>query len=107
MAKKIEKNENLGKLIAYDLIKRPIITEKSSLLSENNQIIFEVKVTASKPEIKKAIEALFSVKVKSINTIRVKGKVKRFRGIIGKRAEIKKAIVSLLDGQSIDINAGL
>ena len=106
MAKAIKKIDDITKVFAYDLIKKPIITEKSSLLSENNQVIFQVKVTATKLEIKKAIEKIYSVKVKAVNTIRVKGKVKKFRGIIGKRAEIKKAIVSLADGQSIDINAG-
>ena len=107
MVKNISKNQSISKVIAYDIIKKPIVTEKSSLLSENNQIVFEVKLSASKLDIKKAVETLFSVKVKSVNTIRVKGKVKRFRGVIGKRAEIKKAIVSLTDGQSIDLNAGL
>ena len=106
MANAIKKIDDITKVFAYDLIKKPIITEKSSLLSENNQVIFQVKVTATKLEIKKAIEKIYSVKVKAVNTIRVKGKVKKFRGIIGKRAEIKKAIVSLADGQSIDINAG-
>tara|TARA_A100000164_G_scaffold81484_1_gene69108 strand:+ start:407 stop:730 length:324 start_codon:yes stop_codon:yes gene_type:complete len=106
MVKSFKKIDQVSKIFAYDLIKKPIVTEKSSLLSENNQVIFEVKVTATKLEIKKAIESLYSVKVKAVNTIRVKGKVKRFRGIVGKRAEIKKAIVSLADGQSIDINAG-
>ena len=106
MVKSFKKIDQVSKIFAYDLIKKPIVTEKSSLLSENNQVIFEVKVTATKLEIKKAIESLYSVKVKAVNTLRVKGKVKRFRGIVGKRAEIKKAIVSLADGQSIDINAG-
>ena len=106
MVKSFKKIDQVSKIFAYDLIKKPIVTEKSSLLSENNQVIFEVKVTATKLEIKKAIESLYSVKVKAVNTIRVKGKVKRFRGIVGKRAEIKKAIISLADGQSIDINAG-
>ena len=106
MVKSFKKIDQVSKIFAYDLIKKPIVTEKSSLLSENNQVIFEVKVTATKLEIKKAIESIYSVKVKAVNTIRVKGKVKRFRGIVGKRAEIKKAIVSLADGQSIDINAG-
>ena len=106
MVKVLKKIDQVSKVFAYDLIKKPIVTEKSSLLSENNQVIFEVKVTATKLEIKKAIESIYSVKVKAVNTIRVKGKVKRFRGIVGKRAEIKKAIISLADGQSIDINAG-
>ncbi len=106
MVKVLKKIDQVSKIFAYDLIKKPIVTEKSSLLSENNQVIFEVKVTATKFEIKKAIESIYSVKVKAVNTIRVKGKVKRFRGIVGKRAEIKKAIISLADGQSIDINAG-
>ena len=91
----------------YDSILSPIITEKSTILSENNQVVFEVPVTASKPEIKEAVEALFNVSVTAVNTIKVKGKTKRFRGIAGRRKDIKKAIVTLKDGDDIDIATGL
>lgn len=91
----------------YDNVLSPIITEKSTILAENNQVIFEVPLSASKTEIKEAIEALFSVSVTAVNTIRVKGKTKRFRGIKGRRKDIKKAIVTLKDGDHIDIATGL
>jgi len=79
----------------YDTILAPVITEKATMLSENNQVVFQVPLTATKPEIKAAIEALFKVKVKAVNTIRVEGKTKRFRGKLGKRVDFKKAIVTL------------
>ncbi|MFC3053355.1 50S ribosomal protein L23 [Kordiimonas pumila] len=91
----------------YDVIKSPVITEKATLGSENNQITFKVAIDASKPEIKAAVEALFSVKVKKVNTLRQEGKVKRFRGVIGKRAEFKKAMVTLAEGHSIDVTTGV
>ena len=91
----------------YDIIRSPAITEKATLLSEANQVVFNVAVTASKPEIKKAVEELFSVKVKAVNTLNRKGKVKRFRGIRGRQSDVKKAIVTLEDGQSIDVTTGL
>jgi large subunit ribosomal protein L23 len=84
-----------------------VITEKSTFVSENNQVIFNVARDASKPEIKAAVEALFGVKVKAVNTMLRKGKVKRFRGIVGKQSDVKKAVVTLVDGQSIDIATGL
>ena len=77
------------------------------MLSENNQVVFQVPLTATKPEIKAAIEALFKVKVKAVNTIRVEGKTKRFRGKLGKRVDFKKAIVTLNEGDTIDISTGL
>jgi large subunit ribosomal protein L23 len=94
-------------LNAYDVIVSPSITEKSTLVSEHNQVIFNVRRHATKPEIKAAVEQLFNVKVKAVNTLNRKGKIKRFKGIMGKRSDIKKAIVTLEDGQRIDITTGL
>ena len=91
----------------YDSVLSPIITEKSTILAENNQVLFEVPVTATKPEIKEAVEALFKVTVTAVNTSRLKGKTKRFRGVPGRRKDIKKAIVTLKDGDHIDIATGL
>jgi large subunit ribosomal protein L23 len=91
----------------YDIIRSPAITEKATLLSEANQVVFNVALGASKPEIKKAVEELFSVKVKAVNTVVRKGKTKRFRGIRGQQSDVKKAIVTLEDGQSIDVTASL
>ncbi len=91
----------------YDTIVSPIITEKSTIISEHNQVIFEVPLTATKPEIKEAVETLFKVSVTAVNTLRMKGKTKRFRGIPGKRKSIKKAIVTLKDGDTIDLATGL
>jgi large subunit ribosomal protein L23 len=91
----------------YDTILAPVITEKATMLSENNQVVFQVPLTATKPQIKEAIEALFKVKVKAVNTIRVEGKTKRFRGKLGKRSDFKKAIVTLNEGDTIDISTGL
>jgi large subunit ribosomal protein L23 len=91
----------------YDVIVSPAITEKSTMASEQNQVVFNVAKKATKPEIKAAIEALFSVKVMSVNTLVRKGKVKRFRGTVGRQSDVKKAIVTLADGQSIDVATGL
>lgn len=91
----------------YDVIVSPAITEKSTMVSEANQVIFNVARSASKPEIKAAVEALFSVKVTAVNTLVRKGKVKRFRGTRGRQNDVKKAIVTLAEGQSIDIATGL
>jgi large subunit ribosomal protein L23 len=95
------------KLSNYDIIRSPVVTEKSTMASESNQVIFDVAIDATKPEIKQAVEALFSVKVTAVNTLVRKGKLKRFRGYIGRRNAVKKAIVTLADGQSIDIATGL
>lgn len=92
---------------AYDIIVRPIITEKSSLGSQFGQVTFEVTLDATKPEIKVAVERLFDRKVKAVNTILTKGKVKRFRGKLGKRSDYKKAIVTFEDGQDIDVTQGV
>lgn len=91
----------------YDVIKSPVITEKATMGSENNQVTFKVAIDASKPEIKAAVEALFDVKVTKVNTLRQEGKVKRFRGITGRRAEYKKAMVTLAEGNSIDVTTGV
>ena len=91
----------------YDTIVSPVITEKATLGSENNQVTFKVAIDATKPEIKEAVEAIFSVKVKNVNTLRQEGKVKRFKGVRGKRAEYKKAMVTLAAGESIDVTTGV
>ncbi|MEQ8556848.1 MAG: 50S ribosomal protein L23 [Henriciella sp.] len=91
----------------YDSLLQPVITEKSTLLSEENKIVFEVPLTANKADVKEAVEALFKVDVTKVNTIKVKGKTKRFRGKLGQRSDYKKAIVTLKDGQSVDITTGL
>jgi large subunit ribosomal protein L23 len=91
----------------YDVIRTPSITEKSTMVSEQNQIVFNVAKDATKPEIKAAVEALFGVKVKAVNTLVRKGKTKRFKGIAGRQKDVKKAIITLVDGQSIDVSTGL
>ena len=91
----------------YDVIVSPAITEKSTMASEQNQVVFNVARKATKPEIKAAVEALFSVKVTGVNTLVRKGKVKRFRGTVGRQSDVKKAVVTLADGHSIDVATGL
>ena len=91
----------------YDVIRRPIITEKSTLASEQNASVFEVRGDATKPLIKEAVETLFSVKVKAVNTVNAKGKTKRFRGRPGRRNDVKKAYVTLEEGHAIDVTTGL
>ena len=91
----------------YDIIRGPVITEKSTRGSEWNQVTFRVTIDATKADIKEAVEALFDVKVVGVNTLRVKGKTKRFRGRSGRRPDAKKAIVRLEEGRSIDITAGI
>jgi large subunit ribosomal protein L23 len=91
----------------YDIIVAPVITEKSQRISEANQVVFRVRGDASKPEIKQAVEGLFNVKVTAVNTLNVKGKVKRFRGTVGRRSDWKKAIVTLAEGQNIDVTTGI
>ncbi|MEQ9506728.1 MAG: 50S ribosomal protein L23 [Hyphomonas sp.] len=91
----------------YDVIRRPLITEKSTLVAEQNKIVFEVSSTADKAAIKEAVEALFKVSVTKVNTLVQKGKTKRFRGFLGRRSDVKKAIVTLAEGQSVDISTGL
>jgi large subunit ribosomal protein L23 len=91
----------------YDVIVSPAITEKSTMASENNQIVFNVARKATKPEIKAAVEALFGVKVTAVNTLLRKGKVKRFRGTVGRQSDVKKAVVTLAEGHAIDVATGL
>jgi large subunit ribosomal protein L23 len=91
----------------YDVIVSPVITEKSTLASEHNQVVFKVARSANKVEIKEAVERLFEVKVKAVNTMVRKGKVKGFRGRSGRQSDVKRAIVTLEDGQSIDVTTGL
>ena len=91
----------------YDIIRAPVVTEKSTMGSEHNQVTFRVARSASKPQIKAAVEGLFKVKVEKVNTINMRGKLKRFRGRLGRRADYKKAIVTLAEGQSIDVTTGI
>ncbi|CAN0593750.1 MAG: 50S ribosomal protein L23 [Paracoccaceae bacterium] len=91
----------------YDVIRKPIITEKATMASENGAVVFEVAIDATKPQIKDAVEGLFGVKVKAVNTTITKGKVKRFRGQLGKRKNVKKAYVTLEEGNTIDVTTGL
>lgn len=92
---------------AYEVVRRPVITEKATMVTEFNQVTFLVATDATKPEIKAAVEKLFKVKVTAVNTLLQKGKVKRFRGRLGQRAMTKKAIVTLAEGQTIDVTTGL
>jgi large subunit ribosomal protein L23 len=91
----------------YDVIRKPIITEKATMASEANAVVFEVSIDASKPQIKAAVESLFNVKVKAVNTTISKGKTKRFRGQLGRRKDVKKAYVTLEQGNTIDVTTGL
>ncbi|MDE0752277.1 MAG: 50S ribosomal protein L23 [Planktomarina sp.] len=91
----------------YDVIRKPIITEKTTMASENGAVVFEVAIDSNKPTIKEAIESLFDVKVKAVNTTITKGKAKRFRGMLGKRKDVKKAYVTLEEGNTIDVSTGL
>lgn len=91
----------------YDVIRRPIITEKATLVSEAGGVVFEVAMDSTKPEIKAAVEDIFGVKVKAVNTVIAKGKVKKFRGRPGVRRDVKKAYVTLEDGNAIDVSTGL
>jgi large subunit ribosomal protein L23 len=115
-AKKAAKKEaegvkKVGKLIddirLYDVIERPLITEKTTIAAEQNKVVFEINPVATKKDVKSAIEALFGVNVLKVNTVKTKGKVKKFRGRTGQRNDQRKAIVTLKDGQSIDLAAGV
>jgi large subunit ribosomal protein L23 len=97
----------VSNLSHYDIIRSPVLSEKSTIATEQSKVVFNVLKTATKPEIKAAVEALFKVKVTSVNTLVRKGKVKRFRGIVGKQSDVKKAVVTLAEGQSIDVSTGL
>ena len=91
----------------YDIVLSPVITEKATMASERNQVIFKVAPTATKPQIKEAVEKLFDVKVKAVNTLVRKGKFKAFRGRPGQQSDVKKAIVTLEEGHRIDVTTGL
>lgn len=91
----------------YDVIRGPVITEKSTLGGQFNQVTFRVALDATKPEIRQAVEGLFSVKVKAVNTLRQRGKIKRFQNTLGRRSDYKKAIVTLEEGHSIDVTTGV
>ncbi|MEM7509235.1 MAG: 50S ribosomal protein L23 [Pseudomonadota bacterium] len=95
------------KAALYDVIRRPLMTEKSTSVAQDNAVVFEVAIDANKPLIKEAVEALFNVKVKSVNTAVTKGKTKRFRGRPGTRKDVKKAYVTLEQGNFIDVTTGL
>ena len=91
----------------YNVLRKPIITEKATMASENGAVVFEVAIDANKPVIKEAVETLFNVKVKAVNTVVTKGKTKRFRGRPGVRKDVKKAYVTLEEGNTIDVTTGL
>ncbi len=97
----------MARIDAYDIIVSPVITEKSTVVSENGQVVFNVRREATKPAIKQAVEQLFNVKVKAVNTLVRKGKRKVFRGIRGRQSDTKKAFVTLEEGHSIDVTTGL
>ena len=96
-------NVTISKAAAYDTILRPVITEKATMANENGQVTFAVPVTATKPEIKAAVEMLFDVEVKAVNTILLKGKTKMWKGRPGRRSDMKKAMVTLVEGHTIDV----
>ncbi len=105
MATKTKKTEAAEWM--YDIVKSPVVTEKSTMGSEHGQVTFKVPLTATKPQIKAAVEALFSVKVKGVNTLVQKGKTKRFKGYKGFKSDTKKAVVSLEEGQNLDVGTGI
>jgi large subunit ribosomal protein L23 len=110
MSRKRPVNANevsLSRAQMYDIVREPVITEKSTAGAENNEVTFRVPLDASKPEVKVAVESLFNVRVTNVNTLRHKGKRKRFRGISGKRADTKKAFVTLAEGYHIDVTTGI
>lgn len=100
-------SKTISKERMYDIIRAPVITEKATMGSEHNQVTFKVPLDASKPEIKAAVEGLFGVKVTAVNTLVSKGKVKRFRGHVGQRSDVKKAIITLAEGNTIDVTTGV
>lgn len=102
-----DKNKKDGNEVHYDTLIAPVITEKSTIASENNQVVFRVPLDATKPQIAEAVEALFKVKVKAVNTLRLKGKNKQFRGRAYTRSTVKKAVVTLEEGHAVDVTTGL
>ena len=107
MSARREKSVSVSMLQAYDIIIAPLVTEKSTMGSEHNQITFRVPLSATKPQKKNAVEEILKVKVMAVNTLRQKGKVKKFRGKDGKRPDFKKAIISLAEGEMIDVTTGI
>jgi len=107
VAAALHRGKTISKEAMYEIIRSPVITEKATLLSDKNQVVFKVALTASKPEIKTAVETLFGVTVERVNTLVQKGKTKRFKGRPGIRSDVKKAYVQLAAGQSIDLTAEL
>ncbi len=107
MSKASKKTDKTAIEAHYDTLIAPVITEKSTIAAENNQVVFKTPITATKPEIKEAVEALFKVKVKAVNTVRIKGKSKQFKGRAYVRSTVKKAVVTLEEGYSIDVTTGL
>jgi len=107
MSETVKKKPVLSREQMYNTLRAPVITEKATLLGEHGQVVFRVAMDATKPEIKAAVEGLFGVKVTSVNTLVAKGKTKRFRGRPGKRSDVKKAYVRLVEGQTIDLTTGL
>jgi large subunit ribosomal protein L23 len=105
--KQEKKNAPVSKEVFYDIIQRPVVTEKATAASEHNKVTFRIRADATKKQVKEAVEALFKVKVVSVNTMNVQGKTKIFRGGIGQRKDFKKAVVTLEAGQSIDLASGL
>lgn len=107
MTKYLASKVTVSKERTFELLRSPVITEKATLLSEHNQVTFRVPMDANKVEVRKAVENVFGVKVTAVNTIVTKGKTKRFRGRVGRRADVKKAIVTLAEGESIDVTTGV
>ena len=107
MSRKMKGQVKISRERMYDVVRKPIITEKSTMASEHGQVAFQVAIDATKPEIKAAVEGLFGVKVKAVNTTITKGKTKRFRGKLGTRKATKKAYVTLEEGNTIDVTTGL
>ena len=106
-AKPAKRQKQLSREAMYTIIRNPIVTEKATIVSERGQFVFRVAIEAKKPEIKAAVEGLFGVKVLAVNTLITKGKTKRFRGRPGVRSDVKKAIVTLAEGEMIDITSGI
>ena len=104
--KKSEKTNNVTAAM-YDTLLRPVITEKSMMSSEGGKVVFTVPLSATKDDLKAAVEAIFNVKVEKVNTVTQAGKVKRFRGYEGVRSDYKKAVITLAEGQNIDVTAGI
>jgi large subunit ribosomal protein L23 len=107
MSKKTKKSDAGVTPRHYDVIRSPVITEKATMGSEHGQVTFKVALDATKPEIKAAVEALFKVEVKAVNTLIAKGKTKMFKGVPGRRSDVKKAIVTLAPGATIDVTTGV